>query len=47
MQVCSPAAEALEGIRYPRVAAVTVRDVDHDDVMMMSWRLEGELAKIW
>lgn len=24
-QVCSPAAEALEGIRYPRVAAVTVR----------------------
>ena len=23
-QVCSPAAEALEGIRYPRVAAVTV-----------------------
>ena len=37
MQVCSPAAEALEGIRYPRVAAVTVRDVGHkrchDDVM--------------
>lgn len=47
MQVCSPAAEALEGIRYPRVAAVTVRDVGHNDVMMMSWRLEGELAKIW
>jgi hypothetical protein len=29
------------------VAAVTVRDVGHNDVMMMSWRLEGELAKIW
>ena len=37
MQVCSPAAEALEGIRYPRVAAVTVRDVGHDDVMVGGW----------